>query len=107
VNGIRFLDVGLRLESCMKARGLKKADLSRETGIPAPTIGRYIKGEMRPSGDNLLTVTQYFGVTQEWLYTGQGKDLVNDPSAEYKKSKIKTKAVDDPEDMRDQRAEAG
>ena len=56
----------------MKAKGLSKADLSRETRISAPNITRYIKGQMRPTGDHLLTLTKYFEVTQEWLYTGKG-----------------------------------
>ena len=92
---IKFLDIGLRIESCMKAKNLSQAELARETGISPPDINRYVKGQMRPSGDNLLTLTKYFKTSQEWLYTGEGPppdikpgDRVREDEEKYSKEGI-------------------
>lgn len=65
-----------RIESLLEQTNQKRADICRATGIGDSTIRGWINGKM-PSADSLYQVAQFFGVTVEWLLTGNGIDLLN------------------------------
>ena len=72
---IKYPEIGRRLRDRLSTipipEGRKKVTnkhISEKTGIPESTIGRYLKGQIRPEGDYLITLTQFFGITPDWLY---------------------------------------
>lgn len=69
-------DITDRIESLLNLTHQKRADIVRSTGINESTIRGWITGRM-PSADALYQVAQFFGVTVEWLLTGNGIDLLN------------------------------
>ncbi len=47
--------------------------ISKETGISDRLIGYWKKGEKMPSAENLLTIANYFGISVDYLLTGEDK----------------------------------
>lgn len=62
-----------RIESLLIQNQLKRADLCRATEIPDSTIRKWIKGSV-PSAEAALKIAKYFGVTIEWLLTGESQE---------------------------------
>lgn len=60
------------LDLLLKAKGIKKADLCRATGIATATMTRYGRGERKPTSAHLISICKFFDVTPEWLLTGEG-----------------------------------
>lgn len=54
-------------ESLMKKRGLKYAQISRETGISYSTFTDWKAGRACPKYDKLKKIAEYFGVSVEYL----------------------------------------
>nr|WP_256978803.1 helix-turn-helix transcriptional regulator [Burkholderia sp. AU33423] len=73
-------NVGDRLKELMLAhpnygeRGQSK--LSRDTGVPQPTISRILRGGSVPELETLAALAIPFGVTCEWLLTERGPKFV-------------------------------
>ncbi|MBU9501302.1 helix-turn-helix domain-containing protein [Burkholderia multivorans] len=72
--------VGDRLRELLHAhpnygeRGQSK--LSRDTGVPQPTISRILRGGSVPEMETLAALAIPFGVTCEWLLTERGPKFV-------------------------------
>ena len=54
-------------------RGLKDADVVRETGITKSTFSDWKSGRSKPKNDKLQKIADYFGVTVDYLMTGKEK----------------------------------
>lgn len=65
----------------MELNGKKQIDVARELGIPKSTLSRYLKGSYEPKTERVYQLSEYFGITPEWLtgYTNdpQGHVMVN------------------------------
>ena len=51
-------------------RGVKDADVVRETGITKSTFSDWKSGRSKPKNDKLQKIADYFGVTVDYLTTG-------------------------------------
>lgn len=51
-------------------RGLKDADVVRETGITKSTFSDWKSGRSKPKNDKLQKIADFFGVTIDYLMTG-------------------------------------
>lgn len=58
-----------RIEMMRGERGLSQNALEREVGLPINTICKWDKSV--PSADKLKMVADYFGVTVDYLLTGE------------------------------------
>lgn len=45
------------------------------TGITPAQINRYLSGARKPSGKALITLSEYFGVTTDYLLGYEGKEV--------------------------------
>ena len=61
-------------EELMKAKGVRMSDVSRETGISYSTFTDWKTGRYTPKADKMQKIADYFGVTVEYLMTGEAKD---------------------------------
>lgn len=52
-------------------KGVKDAVVSRETGITKSTFSDWKNGRSEPKADKLQKIADYFGVSLEYLRTGQ------------------------------------
>lgn len=55
----------------MKKEGLSKAQLARELEVSNAHVANWLNGQM-PRADQLLTIGRRFGVSIEWMLTGEG-----------------------------------
>lgn len=65
-----------RINNLLLENNMYRADIVRGTGIGESTIRGWYKGQ-KPSAENLYKVAQFFGVTVEWLLTGENKNSSN------------------------------
>lgn len=64
-----------------KAKGVKIADIQKATGAPYSTFTDWRAGRYTPKFDKLQKIADFFGVTVDYLMTGDVHTLV--PSGEY------------------------
>ena len=57
-------------ELCKK-RGVKAAEVARQTGVSTSTISAWKQGQYTPKADKLQKIADYFGVSVEYLATGE------------------------------------
>ena len=60
-----------RLRACLKAKGVTGYRLAVATGIPAPCVYRWLKGENTPHVKHLQVVAEYLGVPLDQLIFGK------------------------------------
>lgn len=84
-------NVADNLRTLMRTEELSENQLSRNTGVPQPTIHRVLSGRVSdPRDGTLRPLAEYFGITVEQLRTSlPARDRLSDGIAAYK-----VKAVD-------------
>lgn len=63
-----------RFTNLLNIRSITPYRVHKDTGIPEATIGRWKNGKAVPSGDNLVKVCDYLGVTPGYLLSGDEKN---------------------------------
>ena len=58
-------------QKLLDSRNLKNADISRATGISNMTLSDWKRGKSTPKQDKLQKIADYFGVSIEYLMTGE------------------------------------
>lgn len=61
------------LDKLMTEREISAYKISKATGISDRLIGYWRKGEKLPGAENLLTIANYFGISVDYLLTGEEK----------------------------------
>lgn len=67
-----------RFMRLLKEKGKRFSDISKETGIPYSTFTDWKAGRYTPKSDKLQKIADYFGVSMEYLLTGQDPDPGDD-----------------------------
>ena len=63
-------------QQLLDERGLKNADISRATGISNMTLSDWKNGKSAPKQDKLMKIADYFGVSLDYLMTGEERDYL-------------------------------
>ena len=68
--------LGARIAALRREAGLNQAELAQRLQISPSAVGMYEQGRREPSADTLVAMAQLFGVSTDYLLTGQaaGKD---------------------------------
>lgn len=71
-------------ERLLEERRITATDVSRETGIPRSIFTDWKKGRSKPKADKLQKIADYFGVSIEYLTTGEQPEqyYLNDETAQ-------------------------
>ncbi|MEB1136038.1 S24 family peptidase [Xanthomonas campestris pv. campestris] len=90
------------LRSLMSVESLSENQLSRNTGVPQPTIHRVLSGRVSdPRDGTLRPLAEYFGVSVEELRTGQPRaskgHVVAEPVSAYRVKSVDGEDGLDPE----------
>jgi transcriptional regulator with XRE-family HTH domain len=74
-------DVGVRLRTARKLRGMTQQQLAKDSGVSQATISDLETGESKsPTGTNLVSLAQSLEVSPEWLADGKGDmERLEDP----------------------------
>lgn len=59
-----------RLREIMKSRGTTQVELAAAVGVTQAAVSKWLNGAI-PKGDQLLALARSFGVTMDWLLTGE------------------------------------
>ena len=58
-----------QLKELMSKHNLTQTDLSNNTGVPQPTINRFLQGKTKsPSYDMTRKIARFFGVSVDYLH---------------------------------------
>jgi transcriptional regulator with XRE-family HTH domain len=77
--------LGSRIASLRHGYGLSQAELARRLHISPSAIGMYEQGRREPSVDILIALAKEFGVTLDYLLSGQ-PDSIRDVSALHRQA---------------------
>ncbi len=66
-------------------KGLKNADVARATGISNMTLSDWKRGKSTPKQDKLKLIADYFGVTLDYLLTGEEREIIVESAKENAK----------------------
>ena len=69
-------------EKLLKERGLKIADVARDTGIPYSTFTDWKSARYTPKSDKRQKIADYFGVSLKYLDTGEEDIYYINPETE-------------------------
>ena len=72
--------LGTRIASLRQGRGLSQAELAERLHISSSAVGMYEQGRREPSVDTLVALAQIFGVSLDYLLSGQ-PDTIRDVTA--------------------------
>lgn len=63
-----------------RERNVNASIVSRETGISTSTFSSWKRGEYTPKQDKLKKIADYFGVSLQFLMTGEGETEIRIPA---------------------------
>lgn len=69
------VEVNERLKTLLKRKGISQRELAKATGITPAQISRYLSGARLPRGEALVTLSNYFEVTTDYLLGYEAKAL--------------------------------
>lgn len=70
-------------QSLCAHKGVKPADVARETGIAKATFSEWKKGTYTPKHDKLQKIADFFGVSVDYLLTGQHPEQTSESGKSY------------------------
>jgi repressor LexA len=76
------MNVGERIKQIRQILGLTQTEFASKIGITYKMLGLYERGAYEPSEKVLKLISSVFGVSYEWLKTGQGEIFEKKPSIE-------------------------
>lgn len=63
--------LGARIATLRRTAGLSQSELARRLQVSASAIGMYEQGRREPSAEILVSLSRVFGVSVDYLLTGQ------------------------------------
>lgn len=63
-------------EQLLQKFGVTPYKISKQTGVTQTTLSNWKNGKSTPSNSNLQKIADYFGVSVDYLMTGEEKDYI-------------------------------
>lgn len=73
----------LKLRELRKKNGLTMKELGRKVGVAESTISQYETGKRQADYEILLKISDFFGVSVDYILTGKEPEKTPTPIAEY------------------------
>lgn len=86
-------DFSLRLVGILKQRGISSHQLAKEINISRATISNYINGKTKPKNLILEKLSDYLGLSKDWLLKGEGEMMANKMARRRKISSFSTHEI--------------
>ena len=81
-------------EKLLKKYGVTAYKVAKETGITQSTLSDWKRGRSTPKTDNMKKIADYFGVSVEYLMTGQDPEPTKNPALAARDERDIKKDVD-------------
>ena len=105
-------DISSRISTVIKSSGLTKTAFSKKIGLSQPFVSQLASGDASPSDRTIVDICREFGVSENWLRTGEGEmfvrlsreeeitkflmTVIRDPDSEFQRQLLATMAKLDP-----------
>ena len=66
------IKTGQRIKSLRTGKGLNQAELGKLLGLDQGTVSKMERGENEPTAKTLRLLREIFGVTIDWILSGEG-----------------------------------
>ena len=73
-----------RVKKLLQEKKLSQAELSSLSGVTAPSLCRYLRGEIEPRVDIVRNIARALGVSEYYLLGSDGEDRAIDERQELK-----------------------
>lgn len=78
------MTTGERIRQRMTDLSIKAKDIAENTGASKGTVSNWVNDVTEPSGDYLVKLARYLGVSEEWIISGKSEtNYVNEKSFAY------------------------
>ena len=85
--------LGMRIAFLRIAKGCSRADLAERISSTARTVYLYERGKQQPSSEDLIRLAQGFGVTTEYLLTGETQQIDSSTELELLPISVRVEAL--------------
>ena len=92
--------IGARIAALRRQAGMNQAELARRIQVSPSAVGMYEQGRREPSARTLLDIAKIFGVSVDYLISGQPLDADAQPLEQLLRDRV-TSAHHRLEDRRD------
>lgn len=65
------MNIGERIQALRKARGLSQEELAAQIGVSRQAVSKWEAGQSQPDLDKVLVLSDFFGVTTDYLLRSQ------------------------------------
>ncbi len=72
------MNLGERIYELRKAKGLSQEELAEQLGVSRQSVSKWETGVAIPDTENALAMSKIFGVTTDFLLTGQNNEFSAD-----------------------------
>ncbi len=69
--------LGARVAALRRQAGMSQAELARRLAVSASAVGMYEQGRREPSMDRIVALSRLFGVSADYLLTGEVTTLAD------------------------------
>ena len=66
-----------RILKVIQTRNVKKTEFAKAIGVSPPSVTQMCSGKINPSSQTIKLISREFGISEEWLLTGEG-DMENE-----------------------------
>lgn len=89
-------DISSRISAVIRSSGLTKTAFSKKIGLSQPFVSQLASGDASPSDRTIVDICREFGVSEQWLRTGQGEMFLR-LSREEEITKFAMSVIRDPD----------
>ena len=101
-------EINTRIAEVIRGSGLTKTAFSKRIGLSQPFVSQLASGDAAPSDRTIVDICREFGVSEQWLRTGEGEmflrlsreeeitkfamSVIRDPDSEFQRQILGTMA---------------
>lgn len=82
------MDIADRIQTLRKMKGLSQEELAEKTGVSRQAVSKWESGQSAPDLDKIIIMSEYFGVTTDYILKGIETAKTNEEKGNVLASKI-------------------
>lgn len=82
------MDIASRIQNLRKTRGISQEELADKAGVSRQAVSKWESGQSVPDLDKIIIMSEYFGVTTDYILKGTEPTKANEEKSNVLTSKI-------------------